>query len=161
MKAAGLLFIMAAISLSGFIISEKYLSPLKENKRAEELLKNIILGIKRENLALPEIFENILSGCDKETKAFILTFDFRNIDKIDIYTKKSNFCKDETTVTVLKKAFSVLGKYSASEQIAEIENCIDQLKLFYEKNEKDILSKSKLSKSFGILTGLLAVIMLS
>ena len=60
-----------------------------------------------------------------------------------------------------QKSISVLGKYSASEQTDEIEHCIDSLKSFYEKNEKELLNKAKLSKSFGIMIGVLAVIMLA
>ena len=59
---------------------------------------------------------------------------------------------------ILKEAFSVIGRYSAEDQISEIEFCRKKLNEIYLKNENEFRSKSKLSKSFGVLAGAFLII---
>lgn len=159
MKTAGLFLLFLSVCSAGFLISNDYILILKEARRTEELLKNFLIGIRSENISLSEIFEKISDSCDSKTKEFIKNLNYKDFQKIDSYILKSGFCKNRTIINILSKAFSILGRYSASEQISEIESCIALVQAFYEKNEDEILSKSKLFKSFGILMGLLAVIL--
>lgn len=160
MKITGLIFIFAAFSATGFYFSEKYISLLNDIKRADLFLKNLIFGIKCEHMTVYEIFKEIIKNCDKKTKNFLSDISPENFEKISEYSEKSGFCKNKTANSILEEAFFVLGKYSASEQEPELEFCRGKLKALYEKNEHDFLSKAKLSKSFGILSGLFAVIVL-
>ena len=57
MKILGILFLFFSISFMGFYIAEKYLSEIRDLKRTEFLIKNILLGLESENMTVYEIFE--------------------------------------------------------------------------------------------------------
>ena len=158
MKTAGLILIFSALASTGFYFSEKYLSLLNDIKRTENFVKNLLLGIKSEHMTIYEIFNEINRMGDKKTKKFLTELSPEKFEKISEYSEKCGFSKNETANSILEEAFFVLGKYSASEQETELEFCRNKLKTLYEKSESDFRSKAKLSKSFGILSGIFAVI---
>ena len=59
MKLIGIILIFLSVSFVGYEIGNKYISELKGIKRAEILLKNIILCLENENMTLKEIGESI------------------------------------------------------------------------------------------------------
>ena len=153
MRVLGIAFLFGASIFTGFYIAENRLSILKDYIRIENLLKNIILGIQSENLSITEIFKNIKKHCDNKTACFIENIDFKNFTDFEL-------SDDKNANEILKDAFSVLGKYSAKEQIKELEFCRIRINELYLKNEKDIFLKAKLSKYSGVFCGMFFVIIL-
>ncbi|MBR3962908.1 MAG: stage III sporulation protein AB [Oscillospiraceae bacterium] len=158
MKIFGLALLFSAFLYSGFFIGSRYISALKEIERSGNLLKNIIFCLKKENMTVSKIFETCSLESDGETKNFILSLSPKNFDNIEILSAKTNFCKVKSANRILQEAFSVLGKYSADEQLSEIEFCRKKLINLYEKSEEPFKSKAKLFRYFGILAGAFFVI---
>lgn len=158
MKTLGLLLLFGSTSFSGFLIANNFVSYLKDIKRIEDFIKNIILCLKKENMTLMKIFETCSNLSDSKTKDFIKTISPKDFDKIHFMAKESGFCKNKSALLILQEAFSVLGKYSLSEQISELEFCRKKANELYSKSEKDLLSKAKIFKSSGILAGTFLVI---
>lgn len=160
MKLLGITMIFVAASATGFFAGERYLSVLKEIKRAESLIGSIILGLQSERMTLSEIFENAVFSGDEKTKLFTESLSFQSLDDASKIAEKCGFCKDKATNLILGEAFSVLGKYSAGEQINELEFCRNKLRALYEKSEEPFSMKAKLSRYSGILAGTFFVIIL-
>ena len=158
MKILGLLLLFGSASFSGFLIANNFVSYLKDVKRVEDFIKNIILCLKKENMTLMKIFETCSNLSDSKTKDFIKSISPKDFDKIHFMAKESGFCKNKSALLILQEAFSVLGKYSLSEQISELEFCRKKASELYSKSEKDLLSKAKIFKSSGILAGTFLVI---
>ena len=160
MKFIGIFLIFFSFSLFGFSLGNKYLSMLKDMKRAEIFIKNIILFIKNENLTVEEIFENCISCGDKETKKFLSELRDSHDGNISFLAEKSGFSKNKTVNLLLEEVFYVLGKYSSEEQIKEFEFCRSKIKNLFEKEEKDFTDRAKLCRNLGILSGLFVSIMI-
>ena len=160
MKILGLAIIFSVFTFLGFSKAKDCVSALEDIKRVEFLLKNIVFCLKRENMPVNRIFGNCILDCDEKTKKFLYSVSLKNLNAIDIIAIKTEFCKNKKANCVLSEAFSVLGKYSAEHQIAEIEFCRKKINGIYEKNENDFLSKAKLFRYFGVLAGLFFVILL-
>ena len=160
MKILGSLLLFCSAMFSGFWISNSFLSDLKDISRVENFIKNIILCLKKENMTLIKIFETCSELSDSKTKNFIESISPKDFNKIYIPAKESGFCKNKSAVLILQEAFSVLGKYSLSEQICELEFCRKKTNELYSKSENDLLSKAKISKYSGILAGTFLVIIL-
>ena len=160
MKVLGLIIIFLSFSFLGFSKANNCVSALADMKRAEFLLKNIIFCLKRENMPINRIFENCALECDKKTKDFLCSVSLKNLSDIEILADKIGFCRNKKVNSVLRDAFSVLGKYSAEHQISEIEFCRKKISNIYEKSEADFLSKAKLFRYSGILAGLFFVILM-
>lgn len=158
MKVLGILMVFLSFTFAGFCISENYISKLKDIKRIDYLLKNIVLRIKNDSMTINEIFEEISKSSDEKTKKFISVINPESFDNLVADSENSLFCRNKSANIILKEAFSVLGRYSASEQEKEIELCRNRLRNLYEKSEENILSKAKLSKTSGILFGVFAAI---
>ncbi|MBQ7874841.1 MAG: hypothetical protein IJ306_06780 [Oscillospiraceae bacterium] len=154
MKLFGITMIFAAAAAAGFLAEEKYLSMLKGIKRAENLMVNFILGLKSERLTLSEIFENAVSSGDEKTKRFIMNIPLQKLEDAPEISEKCGFCNDRTANSILGEAFCMLGKYSADEQISELEFCRNRFRSLYEKNEEPYKMKAKLSRYAGILSGI-------
>ena len=160
MKFFGLILLFSAFSLVGFLKANSYLSSLKDIKRAEFLIKNIGLCIKKENMSVGKIFEICSLECDEKTKIFLDSISPKDFGNVIFFSQKSNFCKDKTANRILQEAFLVLGKYSAAEQLSELEFCRKKLLNLYEKSEDSLKNKAKLFRSLGVLCGMLFVIIL-
>lgn len=159
MKIIGMVFVFVSISYSGFHISEIYLSVLKDIKRADTLLKNMILGIESENMTLKEIFDLCIKNGDEKTKSFLEKIVPGNYEHASETASSTEFCRNKDVCNILDEVFLILGKYSAMEQIREIEICRNKIKAYYDKNEDKFREKAKLSKYSGILAGFFAVIL--
>ncbi len=153
MKLIGIILIFLSVSFVGFEIGSKYISELKGIKRAEILLKNIILCIESENMTLKEIFENDIVLYDKNTEEFIFELNRYERKKVAQKAIESGFCNNKSAVLVLEEAFSVLGKFSSEDQIREIGFCRNRLNDIYKQNEPIIKSRIKLARISGILAG--------
>lgn len=160
MKIFGLLLLFGSASFSGFLIANNFVSYLKDIKRVECFIKNIILCLKKENMTVIKIFETCSGLSDSKTKDFIESISPKDFDKIQIPAKESDFCKNKSALLILQEAFGVLGKYSLSEQICELEFCRKKANELYSKSEIDLLSKAKIFKYSGILAGTFLVIIL-
>ena len=159
MKLCGILFLFISISSLGFFISEKYISKLKDIQRVDLFIKNVLLGLENENMTINEIFEFIEKSCDDKTKNFLYSSSPENFKKISEIAYTSDFCKDKTVILILDEVFYVLGKYSAAEQIKEINFCRNKVISYSQKKENSFLEKAKLSRCSGVLAGILAAIM--
>ena len=160
MKLIGLAIIFIAAAYGGFYIGDKYRFVLNGIKRAENLLGTIVFGIQNERVPLSELFNNIASNGDKQTNEFMRNIELRHLDKAQIIAEQCGFCNDKTAIAILSEAFSILGKYSAAEQIKELEYCRNKLRAHYEKIREPFLIKIKLSRYSGIFTGILLSIIL-
>ena len=153
--------IALACSISGCMISQKYIEMLKGIWRTENLIKNIIICIQNERMSVPDIFDYLYSFSDDNTKKLIgilSEFDFNNIDKKAL---ESGFCYDKTSCGILKEAFLILGRLSAEEQIKELEFARSKLSVYREKISDELINKAKFSKKIGVISGVfIAVIML-
>lgn len=160
MKFFGLILVFLSATFLGLLFANKYISCLKDMKRVEFLLKNIILCLNKENTAVVEILKNCAKISDKETEKFLSSVSPEEFDMIAKVSDSNGFCSDKITNMILQEAFSVLGKYDASEQIKELEFCRKKVSELYEKNENALISKAKLSRCFGILLGAFLVIVM-
>lgn len=158
MKLAGLIFLFCSASLCGFFTGNRYINMLKDISRAENLLKNIVLCLKKEKMTVYEILENCSLLCDSKTKMFLSKLSPKTFYDADFLSNENKFCSEKNVNYILKEAFSVIGRYSAEDQISEIEFCRKKLNEIYLKNENEFRSKSKLSRSFGVLAGAFLII---
>lgn len=154
MKLIGISMIISACSLLGFAVAKEYNSVLNGINRAEKLIKTIIFCLHNEHMSIPEILSYIYSVGDNKTKNFIENIEFSSLGNIEETAIKCGFCKDETANSILREVFSVIGKYSAKEQIAELEFCRNKLNRLYENNAEIIKNKAEFSRRFGILAGI-------
>ena len=159
MKLIGIILIFLSVSFVGYEIGNKYISELKGIKRAEILLKNIILCLENENMTLKEIFENELVLFDKKTEEFICELNRHERKNVAQNAIESGFCNNKSAALVLGEAFSVLGRYSSDDQIREISFCRNRLNDILKQNEPIIKSKIKLARISGILAGSLISIL--
>ncbi|MBQ3531800.1 MAG: hypothetical protein IJA05_07780 [Oscillospiraceae bacterium] len=158
MKILGIILLFFSVSSFGFLVSENYVSLLKDVKRVDSFIKNILLGIESENMTINEIFDFTENSCDDKTKNFlssVIPENFKNISEVAYIT---NFCKDRTVNSILEEVFFVLGKYSAAEQIREINFCRNKINTYYQKIEAPFLQKIKLLRYSGVLAGMFAAI---
>lgn len=160
MKLFGICFILFSFSAIGFFFGNGYISMLKDMKRAELLVKNIILFLKNENMTVSEIFENCINFGDRETKLFLSELQKNRCSDISFLAEKSGFSKNKTVNFLLEEIFFVLGKYSTEEQIRELEFCRSKIINLFEKEESDFKAKAKLFKSMGILSGIFISILI-
>ncbi len=160
MKLVGLVAVLIAAGAAGFYAGDKYLSVLKGIKRTDRLISQIILGLQSEHQTLGEIFENASENGDLSTKNFLQNISVSNLAEGAKIAKKCDFCRDKTAIAILSEAFGILGKYSAEQQIEELNFCRNKLRALYENSEEQILAKAKLSRCFGILAGAFIFIML-
>ncbi|MBQ3501723.1 MAG: stage III sporulation protein AB [Oscillospiraceae bacterium] len=161
MKIAGLLFLFCSVSALGFEIGSRYISMLKDAKRAELFIKNIILCLENENMTLGEIFENCGKTCDEKTGKFIFSLSERNTKDIGKTALECGFCRNIDVIPALEEAFFVLGKYSAAEQIRELTFCRSRISNIILEHEKPLLLKAKLSGYSGVLAGAFLSILLA
>lgn len=160
MKCLGLAFIFISIVSLGFFTANHYIYRLKEIKRVEFLLKNIILCLKKENTTIPMMFKNCSDICDSETSKFLSEILPNKFNNIGALAYENGFCSNKITNLILQEAFSVLGRYPTNEQITEIEFCRKKINELYLKNEEKYISQAKLSRYFGILLGAFFIIIL-
>lgn len=159
MKLLGGIMIFSAIAFSGFYSGEIYRKRLLSIAKAENLIKKIVLLLKKENMALPEMF-SILSAEDEITGDFLKKAEENRFCRIGEAAEESGFCKIDSVNSVLAEAFSVLGKYSADEQISEIEISRKKINDIYEKSKEPLLKKAGLIKKCGVLLGAFVLILI-
>ncbi len=160
MKIIGIIIVFITVSLLGIFAAQKQLSVLKSIKRTEGFIGKLLLCIKNKHMTIDEMFDFIKKDCDMSTEIFLNNISSKEIQNASSIAKKCGFSEDKTVLSIISEVFSVLGKYSADEQISEIELCRQKLLSLYEKNETDLKIKAKLAINSGFLLGSLAVILL-
>lgn len=164
MKLMGIVFIFVSISAAGAAVGESYISVLKSIKRAENFLDLLITGLENGRISVPEMLKNASAFGDHETVAFIDVLE-SHIETGGLFAEaktalESGFCKDETTTFELTEAINILGKCSAEEQIERIKYCRENIRKRHEEATMIYGQKAKLSRSSGVLAGLLAAVIL-
>ena len=71
MKILGIIFLFLSVSFFGFYIAEKYISEIKDLKRVDLFIKNILFGLESENMTVNEIFEFTKNYGDKKSFVFL------------------------------------------------------------------------------------------
>ncbi|MBR3610687.1 MAG: stage III sporulation protein AB [Oscillospiraceae bacterium] len=160
MKLIGIVMIISACSFLGFIAAQKYDGMLKDIKRSEMLIRNIIFCLKNEHMSIRDIFDYICESADEKTKNFLEALSPGYFENIGETALNCGFCKNSEALAVLSGAFAVLGKYSAKDQIRELEHCREKLILIYENNCENLKNKAKFSRKAGMITGLFAAVIL-
>ncbi len=160
MKFIGICFIVFSFSSIGYLSGNRYISMLKDIKRIENFIKNIILFLKNENMTVNEIFKNCAVFGDEKTKDFLVEIQKNESVNISNISEQTGFCKNKTANLFLQEVFLVLGKYSSEEQIKEFEFCRSKIKNLYEKEEADYISKAKLCRNLGFLSGIFVSIII-
>ena len=73
---------------------------------------------------------------------------------------ETGFCSDDYTNKLLQEAFDIFGKTTAEEQISRLKHIRGGIITRREELLQPSLQKAKLSRSFGIIAGLLAAVIL-
>ena len=73
---------------------------------------------------------------------------------------ETGFCSDDYTNKLLQEAFDIFGKTTAEEQISRLKHICGGIITRSEELLQPSLQKAKLSRSFGIIAGLLAAAIL-
>lgn len=157
MKIIGAILILSASLYSGFIMADRFINKLKSMKRAENLLKNVILALRKENMTVSEIF-GYASFYDGNTGVFLEEIIRNRFSDIGKTAKECGFCSDVSVNRIIAEAFSVLGKFSAEEQIKEIEFCRERINGIIEKKEEQLTAKANLCRKAGIISGVFFLI---
>ena len=153
MKLTGIIMIMFSCSCMGLLYAQKYNAVLKGITRTENFIKNIILCLQNERMGIPDMLDYRSSFSDDKTGNFIsFLYDFK-FDNADEIALKCGFCADKTANEILKEAFFVLGKFSAGEQINELEICRNKLSVYREKISEELKDKAKFAVRMGLICG--------
>lgn len=164
MKIVGILFILVASCGMGWEFGQQHLSELKKIKNADAVLTTILTGLENGRQTVHEIFYQIESSADDEqAKIFEQVEKSFKSGKTFFHTdgERILFGKDPTVLENIRCTFSVLGKYSAEEQIAKIQFCRENIRNRYRILDEPFRQKAKLFQSLGVLGGLfLSVILL-
>lgn len=163
MKILGLVLIISSAFGLGLYVNSFYLSELKKIQNADEMLTTLILGLENGNQSLKELFIAL-----KKDEKLAETFSFieENIRRgKEPFVRKNaaelGFGHDREVAENLWKAFFVLGRYSAPEQIEKIRFYRENIQNRYRIQNDPLHKKAKLSRSMGLLGGLfLAVILI-
>lgn len=164
MKIVGILFILVASCGMGWEFGQQHLSELKKIKNADAVLTTILTGLENGRQTVHEIFYQIESSADDEQAKIFEQVEksFKNGETF-FHTdgERLLFGKDPTVLENIRCTFSVLGKYSAEEQIAKIQFCRENIRNRYRILDEPFRQKAKLFQSLGVLGGLfLSVILL-
>ena len=160
MKMLGIFLIVFSCSILGFNFRKYFLCYLEDIIRAEKFISNIIIGIKSEKISLKEIFKNNLFNNDKKMLEFTKRLKPSELYKGKEIAMECGFCKNKQALSILSECFSIIGKYSAEEQISELEILRNKLLLLYKNSESEYKSKAKISGFFGILGGIFIALVL-
>ena len=132
-------------------------------EKAEKLINTIIDGILNDRSTMEEILQRA-KGMDEKTDVFIDAV-LKNSEGKRIMLKKeiaseTGFCSDDYTNKLLQEAFDIFGKTTAEEQISRLKHIRGGIITRREELLQPSLQKAKLSRSFGIIAGLLAAVIL-
>ena len=160
MKYIGLFIIFCSVSFFGLYRAQKEKNVLKSIKSTESIISTIILCIKNEHATIDDIFSYIKHNSNSSTGIFIDNLTPEKLSNAKEIAKECNFSDDETVLSIISDVFGILGRYSADEQIKELEIAREKLKTYYNSVESDIKTKASLFAKSSLLCGILAVILL-
>ena len=163
MKLLGIVLVFLSFVFCGIAASKKYLSLTEGIEKAEKLINTIIDGILNDRSTMEEILQRA-KGMDEKTDVFIDAV-LKNSEGKRIMLKKeiaseTGFCSDDYTNKLLQEAFDIFGKTTAEEQISRLKHIRGGIIIRREELLQPSLQKAKLSRSFGIIAGLLAAVIL-
>lgn len=163
MKLLGILLVFTACIFGGAALARRYISVLEGVERAEKLVAALADGVRREHGTMEEILRGVLKTDDK-TECFISAV-FKNsagkriVLKKEI-TEKTGFCSDGFANKLLLEAFDIFGKTDAAEQALRLEHIQSSLCKRREQLTKPTYERAKLARSFGVIAGFLAAVIL-
>ena len=163
MKLLGIVLVFLSFVFCGIAASKKYLSLTEGIEKAEKLINTIIDGILNDRSTMEEILQRV-KVMDEKTDVFIDAV-LKNSEGKRIMLKKeiaseTGFCSDDYTNKLLQEAFDIFGKTTAEEQISRLKHIRGGIITRREELLQPSLQKAKLSRSFGIIAGLLAAVIL-
>lgn len=156
MKTVGLLFIILSVSFAGLMLGKKFIEKLSDMKKAEEIITALINGTENGRHTFEEISEEICNICGKEKTKQISEFTING----SLNGGQKLLSGSEEAKRAFKNALLVFGTCFASEQAKELEYYREIVRKEITLNEENYRKSAKLSGSLGILSGLLAAILL-
>ena len=153
MKLFGIVLVFLSFVFGGIAVSKNYLSLTEGIEKAEKLINTIIDGILNDRSTMEEILQRA-KGMDEKTDVFIDAVLKKEI------AEETGFCSDDYTNKLLQEAFDIFGKTTAEEQISRLKHIRGGIITRREELLQPSLQKAKLSRSFGIIAGLLAAVIL-
>ena len=160
MKYIGLFMIFCSVLFIGLNRAQKEKDVLKSIKSTESIVSKMILLIKNEHATTDDILSYIKHNSDLSTRKFIENLSLEKLSHSSKIAKECGFSNDTTVLSVISDVFGILGRYSADEQLKELEIAREKLKTYYNTIESDIKTKASLFAKSSLLCGILAVILL-
>lgn len=160
MKYIGLFIIFCSVSFFGLYRAQKEKNVLKSITAMESIISKMILCIKNEHATIDDIFSYVKCNSDLSTKNLIDNLSPEKLSNARDIAKECCFSNDETVLSIIFDVFGILGRYSADEQIKEMEFAREKLINYHNSIESDIKIKAKLILKSSLLCGILAVILL-
>lgn len=163
MKLFGILLVFTACVFGGAAAAERYRALPLGAERAERLVAAMISGIKNEHGTLDEILHGVLKT-DEKTDEFVSSVLKSSAGKRIVLKKgeaaKIGFCRDEAAAELLEEAFEIFGKTAAQEQIKSLEHVREKLAERQSSLSQPCCERAKLARSFGVIAGFLAAVIL-
>ncbi len=163
MKLFGIALVFLAFVFGGAALARKYISVLEGVERAEKLVAAFADGVRREHGTMEEILRSVLETDDK-TDYFINDVLKNSAGKRIVLKKgtaaETGFCSDEFANKLLFEAFNIFGKTDAAEQALYLEHIRSSLCKRHEQLAKPTYERAKLARSFGVIAGFLAAVIL-
>lgn len=163
MKLLGILLVFAACIFGGAALARRYISVLEGVERAEKLVAALADGVRREHGTMEEILCSVLKTDDK-TDCFINAVLKNSAGKRIVLKRETaaetGFCSDGFANKLLLEAFDIFGKTDAVEQVLRLEHIQSSLYKRREQLLKPTYERAKLARSFGVLAGFLAAVIL-
>ena len=163
MKLFGIALVFLAFVFGGVVLARKYISVLEGVERAEKLVAAFADGVRREHGTMEEILRSVLETDDK-TDYFINDVLKNSAGKRIVLKKgtaaETGFCSDGFANKLLFEAFDIFGKTDAAEQALYLEHIRSSLRKRHEQLLQPTYERAKLARSFGVIAGFLAAVIL-
>ncbi len=163
MKLFGIALVFLSFVFGGAVLARRYISVLEGVERAEKLVAALADGVRREHGTMEEILRGVLKTDDK-TECFVNAVLKNSAGKRIVLKKETaaetGFCSDGFANKLLLEAFDFFGKTDAAEQALRLEHIQSSLCKRREQLTKPTYERAKLARSFGVIAGFLAAVIL-
>lgn len=171
LKLCGAILIVTGTTCYGFFLAFQKKSRISRLHALKETFIVLIGQIRFARITMPEAFNQIAKKCgytdiknfyefvaESLRKRSYLDFSEAWNKGIDVFIR--DIFLTEEDCTLLKNVGNMPLYLDAQMQTAILEETVTQLEAVIEEAEKDIHEKCKIYKSFGLITGLLIVLIL-